>query len=184
MSKVSMKKSAKLSKPTILPELVHLEEAVGQFIQYWGFKRIHGRIWLHLYTSSEPLDSAELMRRLGVSKGLMSLAVRELLDYQVILQAKTGKHGTVFYEANSDLQAVITNVLRSREALMLDQTRLFAKTLRALDSKELKKSGVDLGRVESVLELTESAQGILDVFISLQSPDTSALFDCLAFDKR
>ena len=105
----------KIEKYKIMPELKELESLVGEFIQYWGFKKIHGRIWAHLYTSTTPLDSQTLISRLKVSKGLMSLAMRDLLEYDVIQPVRTGKHGVTFYQANPDLMFVITNVLRKRD---------------------------------------------------------------------
>ena len=55
----------KNSKP--LPaEIYKLEEAVGNFMQYWGFKKIRGRMWVHLFAANQPLDSEELMKRLHI----------------------------------------------------------------------------------------------------------------------
>jgi DNA-binding transcriptional regulator GbsR (MarR family) len=71
--RMTQKISRKTKKPP--PELKQLELSVAQFMQYWGFKKIHGRIWTHLFTSQKPLDSITLMSRLKVSKGLMSLAI-------------------------------------------------------------------------------------------------------------
>lgn len=148
-------------------ELLALEDTVGDFMQYWGFKKIHGRIWLHLYTSEKPLDSAELMKRLKVSKGLMSLAMRELIEYKVVQAAATGPHGTVFYEANADIQSVITNVLKSRETAMLDKALRLTKKLQSVGADSLKKSGISSERLESVAAMTESAQTLLGLFLAL-----------------
>jgi two-component system phosphate regulon sensor histidine kinase PhoR len=40
-----------------------LSEQIGDFIQYWGFKKIHGMIWTHLYLSSTPLSAHELIQK-------------------------------------------------------------------------------------------------------------------------
>lgn len=169
-------KKQKKSPVKVMPELAQLEEIVGNFMHYWGFKKIHGRIWLHLYTSSKPLDSAEIMERLQVSKGLMSLAMRELLHYEVIRPAASGPHGTVYYEANPDLQSVIANVLRTREAVMLGDASAAAQRLQRVSAGELESAGVDVHRVRSVLELTESAQGLLQAYLSLGGCEGDALF--------
>lgn len=146
-------------------EIYKLEEAVGNFMQYWGFKKIHGRIWVHLYTASRPLDTEELMKRLEVSKGLMSLAMRELLTHSVIKQTSTGKHGTVFYTANEDLQGVIFNVLKKREAQTLIATKEILEKLAKLKPVELEKSNLDSQKIQTVLELTSSASELLNVFL-------------------
>jgi DNA-binding transcriptional regulator GbsR (MarR family) len=158
------------------PALIQLEDLVGDFMQYWGFKKIHGRIWTHLYTSQKPLDTAELMERLSVSKGLMSLAIRDLLDYDVIKTDHVGRHGTAFFIANPDLFSVISNVLRIRENKMLSQTLKTCETLKSLKQQDLEKAELDYNRIQSVLELTESAQTLLQTFL-IESPNLSEEVD-------
>lgn len=164
-----------MKNPKKLPvEIYKLEEAVGDFMQYWGFKKIHGRIWVHLYTAAAPLDTEELMSRLQVSKGLMSLAMRELLQHSVIKQTSTGKHGTVFYSANEDLQSVIFDVLKKREAQTLLATKDILDKLGKLKRAELEKHNLDSQKIHAVLNLTTSASELLNFFLHQpenQGPD-------------
>lgn len=174
-------KSLKTVSRSRLPaDLFQLEEVVGQFMEYWGFKKIHGRIWAHLYTCSDPLDSIELMERLGVSKGLMSLALRDLLEYHVIISDHVGKHGSVYYRANPDLVGVITNVLRTRELIMLNEAHKVATALQNLSSQKKEKSRLSDEKIQNILELTNSAQMMLQVFLTQESdPNQADLFSQL-----
>lgn len=152
--------------PKKLPkELFELEATVGQFMEYWGFKKIHGRIWTHLFLSQNPLETGELMERLQVSKGLMSLAIRDLLEYEVILSDSVGRHGTVFYKANPDVLKVISNVLKARESKMLAQARQASEGLKKLGSEKMESLGLSAERAKNILELTSSAQLILHSFL-------------------
>ena len=92
-----------------------LAESVGEFIKYWGFKEIHGRVWVHIYLSPKPITAKELTDRLGVTKGLISIALSELLAYQVIEKVNIGNARSPGYQSNTDLVEVINNVLRNRE---------------------------------------------------------------------
>lgn len=157
---VASKKRKKLPK-----DLVKLEKTIGTFMEYWGFKSIHGRIWAHLYTSKAPLDSIELMERLQVSKGLMSLAMRELVEYEVIKIDHVGRHGSAFYVSNPDLLKVITGVLRIRETKMIAQAQEACMALQKLKAKELEQAGLEQKKIQSVLDLTKSAQFLLDAFL-------------------
>lgn len=149
------------------PELDDFAEQVGSFIQYWGFKRIHGRIWAHLYVSAEPLDTAELMRRLRVSKALMSFSLRDLLAYDVIQEVSKGRHGTVFYRANPDLGTVILNVLRGRERKMMSQIAACQKLLNDMPSATRTELKVDPDQIKKMGDLIESATQALDLFIGM-----------------
>lgn len=92
-----------------------LADSVGEFIKYWGFKEIHGRLWIHIYLSHQPITAKELTARLGVTKGLVSTALAELIAYQVIERVHIGDARSAGYQSNSDLVQVINNVLRNRE---------------------------------------------------------------------
>lgn len=165
---VKRKKPAKKTKSAfVLPaELFKLEKIVGQFMEYWGFKNVHGRIWTHLFTSQVPLDSIELMARLGVSKGLMSIAIRDLLEYEVIKSDHTGRHGTTFYLANPDLLGVITNVLRKRESTMLTEAFETVESIQNLKAAELERAGISAEKMKQIANLTESAQALLGAFLA------------------
>jgi len=64
--------------------VVRVCEATGEFIAWWGFKSIHGRIWALLALSRDPVSQAELSRTLGVSRALVSGAIAELLEYGLV----------------------------------------------------------------------------------------------------
>lgn len=157
-----------------LPELQELEQLVGTFMQYWGFKKIHGRIWVHLYTSSVPLDSQSLMDRLKVSKGLMSLTIRDLLKFKVIEAVSTGKHGVTFFQASADIMAVIATVLKKRESVMMSSVAACLQRLTSKNKLDLEKAKLDLQKIQNVKEMTKSAQGLLNLFVMQACPPSNA----------
>ncbi len=169
-----MTKKTVLPKYKPMPELEEFEQLVGKFIQYWGFKKIHGRIWAHLYTSDIPLDSQTLIARLKVSKGLMSLAIRDLIEYAVIEAVSVGKHGVTYYHASPDIVAVITNVLRKREAVMMSAVSSCLKRMNSKGKQQLQLAGLSLNKLEDVLKMTDSAQGLLNLFILQGSASNNA----------
>ena len=95
--------------------------SVGDFIRYWGFRRIHGAIWTQLYVSSTPLSGTELARRLKVSKALVSPALSELEKHKLIRQSEAPNDKTILYEACDDVNAVIKHVLKTREKPLLSE---------------------------------------------------------------
>src|ERR1700704_5664289 len=60
-------------------ELVHeVADAVGGLMEFWGFKRVMGRLWSVLYLTGEPLGAAELCERLAISSGAASMTLADL----------------------------------------------------------------------------------------------------------
>lgn len=113
-----------MPKSFVVPaEFENLADKIGDFLAYWGFKKVHGRIWTHLFTAQNPLDASDLIRRLRISKALVSLTVKDLLFYGVISEAGKSERGTILYRANPNVTEVILNVIRGRERKLLAQIR-------------------------------------------------------------
>lgn len=156
--------------PEQLEKLNGLAEGVGSFIEYWGFKKIHGKIWTHLYTSSEPLDAADLMKRLGVSKSLVSITLNDLLKYEVILQKGKGPRDTQVYTANPQVREVVLNVLKNRESKLLgkisDQFSGFINDLEVSSSQR-----VCPNKVKCLGNMISQANSALTAMLSLGEVD-------------
>lgn len=101
--------------------LQKLSLSVGDFIRYWGFRRIHGSIWTQLYLSKKPLSCKDLTVRLKLSKALISPALDELCKFKLIREAPSPNDKTKLYEAIEDVDEVIRHVLKTRERKMLEQ---------------------------------------------------------------
>lgn len=148
-------------------ELNTLAGLVGEFIQYWGFKRIHGRLWTHLFVSGRPMDAGELIRRLGISKALASMTIKELLAHEVVLPAGRSARGTDLLCANPDTMGVILNVLRRREQLLLGR---ITTAFDALEAASKNQPGLENSseRMQELGSLIASARTMLDIVLAFK----------------
>lgn len=153
------------------PELEELAMEIGKFIRYWGFKKIHGRIWTHLYLSDKPLDAGTLMSRLKVSKALMSLSLNDLLKYRVILDAGKSARGTHTYVANPQVLEVILNVLHRREKKMLAHIEMAHRMLKSTTSPSKTQADINEGRLENLGAMIHEAQNTLNSILELGNLD-------------
>jgi DNA-binding transcriptional regulator GbsR (MarR family) len=142
-----------------------LSKEVGQFIEYWGFKRIHGEVWTHLYLSSFPLSAAQLTEKLKVSKALLSLCMRDLLKYKLISRIPDKNKKTKLFVANPDVFAVIRHVLEVREKKMLERIKTATA---AVQSVGLQDPALSTERTQKLLEMTTVAQTILEQVLPLE----------------
>ncbi len=149
-------------------ELDYIADLVGDFIEYWGFKRVQGRVWAYLFLSNRPMDAAELMDLLGVSKALISMTISTLLEYKVIEPAPAkGTHGARTYQACPHPSEAITNVLRVREKRLLAKIASAYRLASELPPKQKKETGLDSHRLKSFGLMVEGGEKILDQFIAL-----------------
>ena len=144
--------------------LAALSGAVGDFIRYWGFRRIHGEIWTQVYLSKEPLSGVDLTERLGVSKALVSPALKELQEYKLILvKPEDGK--TKRYFANPDVFNVIKEILQKREMVLIEEAMKGYSKVNECDDSAIDKDRLDrLGQMINLAHLAAT-------FVVMQTDD-------------
>jgi DNA-binding transcriptional regulator GbsR (MarR family) len=147
-------------------EVSHLADLVGQFIQYWGFKKIHGEIWAHIWLAQNPIDATTLVKRLGVSKALVSLAIKDLLQYDVIRTSAEDDRRKILLLPNKDVQTVITNVLKKRESILLQKILEAQESLEHASPECLVKIDISLQQLEHMKLMTTMAQMALSGLIA------------------
>lgn len=156
--------------------------AVGDFIRYWGFRRIHGEIWTQLYLSSKPLSGADLVHRLNLSKALVNPALHELEAHGLIfLEAEASDDKTKRYSANTDVYGVIKNVLQDREFVLIHSALREHKNLSELSKKD-PRSEVDPERLKSLGKMMDSA--LFSVSILQKLHDLTEIPQVLKFWKK
>ena len=146
-------------------------DAVGAYIETWGFRSIHGRVWALLAMRSAPLAQAEIAERLGVSRSLVSLAVSELSTYGLV--RAVGDHRAAPIEACLDVWPTITDVIRSREWMLIERARLALEA--AADEVEYRQGrgeplAYDPRRIRLLLTMAEFAQTTLRAVLSVRMP--------------
>ena len=107
---MKIKKREPRLRPEEFSQLLEAADLVGDFIQYWGFKKVQGRIWACLFLMNEPLNTRQLVELLGISNSLVSISVAELLRYRVILEVEKGRNGVLLYRANPEVGPGVVRV--------------------------------------------------------------------------
>ncbi len=109
------------------PALERWEElavnAVGHVIEFWGFKRNHGRIWCLLYLRGEPMSASDLQDTLELSKGAVSMITRDLEHWGVTHRVRVGGSKAWHFVAEVDFLKMLRRVLRERELRMVEGVR-------------------------------------------------------------
>ena len=102
-------------------KLLHeVADAVGALMEFWGFKRVMGRVWTHLYLLDEPLTAAELCERLEISTGAASMTLAELERWGVVRRSRKPGDRREYFEAETDIWKMVSRVLRERELQQIE----------------------------------------------------------------
>ena len=145
-------------------------EAVGNAIEFWGFKRNHGRVWALLYLRDAALEAGELQRELGLSKGAVSMITRELEQWRVVRRVRVAASGNWSFVAETDLMAMIGRVVSVRESGEVGRIREdLAEAERCA-----REAGADPGegeRLASLRKLAVRTESALKLFLATSRLD-------------
>ena len=108
---------------TLTPWEALVVDAVGNVIDFWKFKRNQGRVWAVLYLRGRAMSAMEIQNALGLSKGGVSMLVRELEQWDVVRRTRNPRDDVWSYAAEVDLMRMISRVLSERENGMVKSVR-------------------------------------------------------------
>ena len=88
---------------------------LGRLARFFGFGEVMGRLYGTLLLSPEPLSLDDLMERLKISKGSVSMNMRALERWGMAKEVWVRGERKKYYEAEHDMWQVIRSVLNGRE---------------------------------------------------------------------
>ena len=164
-------------------ELDDLADKIGDFIHYWGFKKIHGKIWCHLYLSKDPIDAQTLMKKLKISKALISQSLTELEQYGVIeCVGKCGGRCDMYVSHHSIMNAIL-HVLRNREKKLLASIFSSYRGLQSLPQEKLDELRLDPCRLNQLGRMIAFGERFLGLFINFEKIDFARFRDLFQKNK-
>ena len=149
-------------------------DAVGNVIEFWGFKHNQGRVWALLYLRGTSMSAPQLEDELGLSKGAVSMLVRDLERWGVVLRIRQPGTGAWHYRAETDLVRMVSRVIQEREGAFITRIRADLEEARRLAAAG--GAGRDrLQRIERMATLASGAERALKVFLRTARLDLSIL---------
>jgi len=133
---------------------------IGEFIKYWGFKSIHGKIWAYIYLSKQARTTQEIIDEFEFSKAAVSLAIKTLMEHHLIKRVEKIEFGTYVYEPIGDIKTPIIGVLKMREKEMLKQIIKLSELAINQDSDEFNSK-----QSKRILKMTKYALTFLEKFV-------------------
>ena len=103
------------------PGILNACEAIGDIIEFWGFKRVLGRIWTLLYLSDQALSAQQIGHCLNLSTGAVSMALQEMEHWGLIQRESQRGKRQFLYRAETRIWQMIARVVRLRELHQLER---------------------------------------------------------------
>lgn len=166
---------------TLSPWEALVVDAVGSVIDFWKFKRNQGRVWALLYLRGRALSALEIQEALGLSKGGVSMLVRELEQWDVVRRVRAPRDEVWRYAAETDLMKMIGRVVSEREAGLVRSVRDDLDHALAMARKE-NVDPVVLTRLRRMKTLADLIDTALTAFLQTARFDVGAARDVLDED--
>jgi hypothetical protein len=157
-------------------------EAVGNVIEFWGFKRNQGRVWALLYLRGEALTAGEIERELELSKGGVSMLLRDLERWGVVRRLRLPQDSAWRYGAETDLIRMVTHVIEEREVGFIGRIRADLAEARRLATLAVGIPPERLVRLEKMATLAEHVERALRLFIKTARLDVAGILGALRED--
>jgi HTH-type transcriptional regulator, glycine betaine synthesis regulator len=157
-------------------------DAVGNVIEFWGFKRNQGRVWALLYLRGEPLCAGELERELELSKGGVSMLLRDLERWGVVRRVRLPQDSAWRYAAETDLIRMVSHVIEEREAGFIERVHADLSEARRVAGSDARVPREQLARLDKMLTLAEHVERALRLFIKTARLDVGAILGTLRED--
>ncbi|MFZ5471873.1 MAG: GbsR/MarR family transcriptional regulator [Myxococcota bacterium] len=151
-------------------------EAVGNVIEFWGFKRNMGRVWALLYLRGEPFTAPEIEKELSLSKGGVSMLLRDLERWGVVHRVRAVGDAAWRYRAETDLVRMVSRVVEEREAGFISRIRADIAEARRLAEESGKVPKERLQRLAKMSTLADQTEKALKLFIRTSKLDVGGMF--------
>ena len=151
-------------------------DAVGNVIEFWGFKRNQGRVWALLYLRDVALTAAELEKELQLSKGGVSMLTRDLERWGVLIRVRNPTDAAWRYRAETDLMKMAGQVIAEREFAFIARIRAdLAEAQRLANESGVAKT--QLARLARMTSLAEHTERALSMFLKTSRLDVKRMFE-------
>lgn len=153
-------------------------DAVGNVIEFWGFKRNQGRVWALIFLRGTPLTAVEIQDALALSKGAVSMLTRELERWEVLRRVRLPTSSSWRFDVETDLKRMISNVLSEREAVFISRVRADLEEA----EKRAQEEGVSdevLDRIRRMRTLADAMGKALELFLASATLNLGKVVDVL-----
>lgn len=156
-------------------------ETVREFVSHWGLmarawgiNATMGELFALLYISAREWNADELRTSLGVSRGNVSMNLRELLNWGVVRKVHRPGDRREYFRAEGDVWVLFRRILRERKRRELDPTlELLSRTVERLRDSPEQPAMFD--RIQRLDLFFQQIDGLASRLLDLEPEELDAL---------
>ena len=159
-----------------------LDDSVRQFVEHWGMmarswgiNATMGELFALLYIDGGEWTADALKEWLDVSRGNVSMNLRELMSWGVVHKVHRQGERREFYRAETDVWTLFRRILHERKRRELDPTLVVLEQTVRLVEAESAPHGARLDRIGSLRRFFDLINQLATRLLTLEPDELDAL---------
>lgn len=149
----------------------------GEMGSLWGINRTMAQVHALLYISPEPLSANDIMKELQISRGNVSMALRELIAWGIVSRVHIKGERREFYTTEKDVWQLFRIIARERKKREIDPTiSVLRECATELDQLPDSEANYEREKLKNLLDFFETG---VELYKDLDSQSPTSILKLL-----
>lgn len=154
----------------------------GEMGSLWGINRTMAQVHALLFISSEPLSANEIMDELQISRGNVSMALRELIAWGIVHRMHLKGERREYYTTEKDVWTMFRIITRERKKREVDPTiNILRESMAALNDMPSAEGQYEREQIKNLLDFFETG---VNVYEELEARNPKSILKLLSSTLR
>jgi DNA-binding transcriptional regulator GbsR (MarR family) len=158
----------------------------GEMGNKWGINKTMAQVHALLFISKDPLSAEQVMDELQISRGNVSMSLRELINWGIVYKMHIKGERKEYFTSEKDAWQFFKIISRERKKREIDPTiTVLRNVISDLDPADDPESVYARQQIASLLELVEIGDNLYNAIENLNSANLTRLVkQVLEFSRR
>lgn len=135
----------------------------GEMGSLWGINRTMAQIHALLFISRDPLSANEIMDELQISRGNVSMALRELIAWGIVNRVHIKGERREYYTTEKDVWTMFRVIARERKKREVDPTiNILRESMTELNKMAPSEGQYEREQIKSLLDFFETGVSVYE----------------------
>lgn len=149
----------------------------GEMGSLWGINRTMAQIHALLFISDKPLSAVEIMEELQISRGNVSMALRELIAWGIASRVHVKGERKEYYTTEKDVWDMFRVIARERKKREVDPTiNVLRESVTRLQDLPEAEAQYERQQIKNLLDFFETG---VDVYGQLEAQNPNSILKLL-----
>jgi DNA-binding transcriptional regulator GbsR (MarR family) len=144
----------------------------GEMGSLWGINRTMAQIHALLFISRNPLSANEIMDELQISRGNVSMALRELIAWGIVNRVHIKGERREYYTTEKDVWSMFRVIARERKKREVDPTiNILRDSMASLNTMPESEGQYEREQIKNLLDFFETGAVVYEE-LEARNPDS------------